>query len=112
MISTYSQQSLIAETVDEFYKVNKRVLAIKEAADMVESYLEAEAEKALNTKKIGGKVTRTTKPVETAKSKQDEEPRITKTLNNNMQPTSASVLPAASEADRFKRALAAMDSKR
>ncbi len=108
LISTYAQQSLIAETVDEFYKVNKRVLSIKEAADMVESYLEAEAEKALNTKKIGGKVTRTVKPTETAKK--EEEPRITKTLNNNMQPTSASVLPAASEADRFKRALAAMDS--
>ena len=108
LINTYSQQALIAETVDEFYKVNKRVLSIKEASDMVESYLEAEAEKALNTKKIGGKVTRTAKPSETV-SKKDEEPRITKTLNNNMQPTSASVLPAASEADRMKRALAAMN---
>lgn len=107
LINTYSQQSLIAETVDEFYKKNTRVLSVKEASDMVEAYLESEAEKALNTKKIGGKVTRTAKPTETA-SKKDEEPRITKTLNNNMQPTSASVLPAASEADRMKRALAAM----
>lgn len=108
LITTYSQQALIADTVDAFYQKNKRVLSVKEASDMVEAYLESEAEKALNTKKIGDKVTRTTKPTEPT-SKKDEEPRITKTLNNNMQPTSASVLPAASEADRMKRALAAMN---
>ena len=49
LISTYAQQNLIADTVDEFYKANKRVLSVKEAADMVEAYLESEAEKALNT---------------------------------------------------------------
>lgn len=107
LINTYAQQGLIAETVDEFYKKNKRVLSVKEASDMVESYLESEAEKALNTKKISGKV----KPAAaTAPAKKDEEPRITKTLNNNMQPTSASVLPAQSEADRMKRAMAALNN--
>lgn len=111
LINTYSQQGIIAETVDAFYQKNKRVLSVKEASDMVEAYLESEAEKALNTKKISGKVTRTAKPTETA-SKKDEEPRITKTLNNNMQPTSASVLPAQSEADRMKRALAAMNGEK
>lgn len=108
LINTYSQQSLIAETVDAFYQKNKRVLSIKEASDMVEGYLESEAEKALSTKKIGGKVTKNA----TTATKKDEEPRITKTLNNTMQPTSASVLPAQNESDRMKRALAAMDSKR
>jgi hypothetical protein len=106
LITTYAQQSLIAETVDEFYKKNKRVLSVKEASDMVEAYLESEAEKALNTKKISGKVK--TAP---AQKKEEEVPRITKTLNNNMQPTSASVLPAQSEADRMKRAMAALESK-
>jgi hypothetical protein len=106
LITTYAQQSLIAETVDEFYKKNKRVLSVKEASDMVEAYLESEAEKALNTKKISGKVK--TAP---AQKKEEEAPRITKTLNNNMQPTSASVLPAQSEADRMKRAMAALESK-
>jgi hypothetical protein len=106
LITTYAQQSLIAETVDEFYKKNKRVLSVKEASDMVEAYLESEAEKALSTKKISGKVK--TAP---AQKKEEEVPRITKTLNNNMQPTSASVLPAQSEADRMKRAMAALESK-
>jgi hypothetical protein len=106
LINTYAQQALIAETVDAFYQKNKRVLSVKEASDMVEAYLESEAEKALNTKKIGGKV-----KVTTAAAKKEEEPRITKTLNNNMQPTSASVLPAQSEADRMRRAMAALESE-
>lgn len=110
LINTYSQQSLIAETVDAFYQKNKRVLSVKEASDMVETYLESEAEKALNTKKIGGKVTKNAAPAKEVVKAKEEEPRITKTLNNNMQPTSASVLPAQSEQDRFKRALAAMDT--
>jgi len=107
LINTYSQQALISETVEAFYQKNKRVLSVKEGADMVEAYLESEAEKALNTKKIGGKVT---KAAPTKEAKKDEEPRTTKTLNNNMQPTSASVLPAQSEADRMKRAMAALSS--
>jgi len=106
LINTYSQQDLIAETVDSFYQKNKRVLSIKEASDMVEAYLESEAEKALNTKKISGKVSK----VAPAKAKQ-EEPKITKTLNNDMQPTSASVLPAKTESDRIKRAMAALERK-
>jgi hypothetical protein len=107
LINTYAQQSLIAETVDAFYQKNKRVLSVKEASDMVEAYLETEAEKALNTKKISAK----TKTAAATTSKKDEEPKITKTLNNNMQPTSASVLPAQSEADRMRRAMAALESK-
>jgi len=107
LISTYNQQSLIAETVDEFYKQNKRVLSVKEAADLVEKYLEDEAKKALGTKKFSKQPE---KPAADAKSV--GEPKITRTLNNSMQPTAASVLPAVSEADRMKRALAAMESKR
>lgn len=104
LTNTYNQQALIAETVDAFYQKNQRVLSVKEAADMVEAYLESEAEKALNTKKIGGKVTKNAAPTkETA-----PEPKQTKTLNNTMQPTSASVLPAQSESDRMKRAMAAL----
>lgn len=105
LISLYEQQKLIPETVDEFFKQNKRVLSVKEAADMVESYLEGEAKKAMSSKKLGG-----TKVA----SKENEEPRIqtTKTLNNNMQPTSASVLPAKSESDRIRRAMSALEGKR
>lgn len=105
LINLYKQQKLIPETVDEFFKKNKRVLSVKEASDMVESYLEGEAKKALSAKKLGG--------AKTAPAK-EEEPRIqtTKTLNNNMTPTSASVLPAQSESDRMRRAMSALEGKR
>lgn len=103
LINTYSQQHLIGETVDEFYKINKKVLSIKEASDMVEKYLESEAQKALKTKKFGGKAS-----APTAEKKEAVVP-ATKTLTNSMQPTSASTLPPASEQDRMKRAMAALD---
>ena len=107
LINTYNQQALIAQTVDEFYQKNKRVLSIKEASDMVEAYLESEAKKALATKKFGSTVKKDSgEPIPTLNKKE------TKTLTNSMQPTSASVLPAASEQDRMRRAMAALDSKR
>ncbi|HXL73266.1 MAG TPA: hypothetical protein VN963_06525, partial [bacterium] len=102
-INTYNQQNLIGEVVDEFFKTNKRVLAIKEAADMVEKYLEDEAQKALKTKKFG------TKSIAPVEKKETAAAPPTKTLTNSMQPTSASVLPPASEQDRMKRAMAALD---
>jgi hypothetical protein len=107
LIAMYDQQKLVSETVDAFYQKNKRVLSIKEACDMVESYLEDEAKKAMQAKKFS-------KQTET-KTKNEGEPVIskqTKTLTNDMQPTSASVLPAKSEQDRIKRALAALDGKK
>lgn len=107
LINTYSQQGLVAQTVDEFYNKNKRVLSIKEASDMVESYLESEAKKALATKKFGSAKKDSGEPTPTS----NKEAKTTKTLTNEMQPTSASVLPAASERDRMKRAMAALESK-
>jgi hypothetical protein len=107
LIAMYDQQKLVSETVDAFYQKNKRVLSIKEACDMVESYLEDEAKKAMQAKKFS-------KQTET-KTKNEGEPVIskqTKTLTNDMQPTSASVLPAKSEQDRIKRALAALEGQK
>jgi len=104
LISLYGQQSLVADTVNEFYEKNKRVLSVKEASDLVENYLVDEAKKALGSKKLGTKSTEA--------PKKSEEPRIqgTKTLNNSMQPTSASTLPVKDDTDRMKRALAALGS--
>lgn len=107
LIAMYEQQKLVTDTVDAFYQKNKRVLSIKEACDMVESYLEDEAKKAMGAKKF-------TKGAPATKAKDEGEPVIqkqTKTLTNDMQPTSASVLPAKSEQDRMKRAMAALESK-
>lgn len=103
LISIFNQQELVSQTVDAFYQKNKRVLSIKEACDMVESYLEDEAKKASSAKKFKSALTETkTKAAET---------KPTKTLTNDMQPTSASVLPAQSEQDRMRRAMAALESK-
>ena len=107
LINTYSQQALIAQTVDEFYNANKKVLSVKEAADMVESYLESEAKKALATKKFGSSLKKDSGEPK-AEAKKEDAPAA-KTLTNSMQPTSASVLPPQSEQDRMRRAMAALE---
>jgi hypothetical protein len=106
LISLYGQEELVIDTVQGYYDTHKRVLSVKEASDMVENYLLEEAQKALKTKKLAPKATE-------AAPKKEEEPVIqktqSKTLNNNMMPTAASFLPAATDADRLKRAMAALN---
>lgn len=111
LINLYGQQQLVVDTVNEYFEKTRaegkaKVLSVKEASDLVENYLLEEAKKAMQSKKLAAQ--------KTEPAKKTEEPRIqnTKTLNNSMQPTAASVLPAQSEADRMRRALSALEGKR
>lgn len=106
LTTLYGQQDLIVETVQEFFDKHKRVLSVKEAADMVERYLYDEAQKALKTKKLTKQ--QTPKEEKAAEKKAESAPQ-SKTLNNNMTPTAASFLPAATEAERMKRAMNALN---
>lgn len=106
LIELYGQHDLVTETVEAYYNENKRVLSVKEASDMVEAYLVAEAEKAFKARKFAPK----TEPMKAAPVTKTV-PQ-TKTLNNSMTPTTASALPAATEADRMKRALAALQASK
>ena len=108
LINMYGQQELVIETVQGYYEKNKRVLSTKEACDMVEKYLYDEAQKALNSKKFAKK----TSPVEKVIEPQTKSVTQTKTLSNNLTPTMAAVLPSATDAERMKRALAALDSRK
>lgn len=110
LLNTYGQQELVIETVKGFYDTHKRVLSVKEACDMVEQYLDSEAQKALKTKKYASKLAAPAIPTE---EKKEEEPRIqTKTLSNNLTPTMNGNLPAKTEAERIKRAMAALNNQR
>lgn len=106
LINLYGQQELIIDTVNQYYEKHNRVLSVKEASDMVEKYLTDEAERAMNAKKFAG---RTAPKKETAADKviksEPAKSQPTKTLTNNLTPTMASVLPAATDAERMKRAL-------
>lgn len=107
LIELFGQHQLILDTTDEYYKQHQRVLSIKEASDMVEEYLVNEAKKAAQAKKLSSVVA---KPETPTKKESASSEKVTKTLNNNMTPTTSSTLPAATEADRMKRALAALQA--
>lgn len=108
LINMYGQQELVIDTVNGYYETHKRVLSVKEACDMVESYLDEEAKKVFAAKKYK-KQQEEAKP---ATPKKEEPKAPSKTLSNNMTPTMASTLPAKSESERMKRALAALNQTR
>jgi len=52
----YGQTSLVYATIEEAHQRTGKIMPIKEAAALVEKYLEGEAEKALKTKRIQAKL--------------------------------------------------------
>lgn len=106
LINMYEQQDLVIETVQAYYEEHKRVLSVKEASDMVEKYLYQEAEKAMKAKKF------TSKKTEVITKKDDAPKAASKTLSNNLTPVTGTPVPATSEQDRMKRALAALNNQR
>lgn len=102
-INLYDQQELIYATIEEHFNNTQKVMSIKESADLVEKYLLDQANKALKTKKLASML----KPQ--AEEKKDAPREPSKTLNNTMTSSVPSMLPAKTENDRLKRALAALD---
>lgn len=106
LINMYGQQELVLGTVEAFYEKHNRVLSIKEASDMTEKYLTDEAERAVNSKKFANRLApKKETPADKVIKTETAKSAPTKTLTNNLTPTMASVLPAATDAERMKRAL-------
>lgn len=118
LINTNEQHDLVFATVEQHFEKTGRVLSIKEAADLVERFLEQQVEKNLATKKLKAKVS----PPSTAKVEQapKEDTQVksqetapatpvakSKTITNDMTASSISK-PADTEEERWKRALAAL----
>jgi len=99
LTSLYDQTDLIVDTVQEYFDNYDKVLSIKEATEMVEKYLDNEAQKVMKTKKFG-------KASAPAAKVEDKKTTPSKTLSNQLSPSMSSNLPAANESDRMKRALA------
>lgn len=105
LLNMYGQQELVVETVDGYYEKYKRVLSLKEASDLVENYLIDEAQKALGSKKLSK-----SSPIADKVIAQDEKKSSPRTLSNNLTPTMASTLPASTDSERMKKALAALET--
>ena len=95
---------LVFQTIEEHFNRTQKVMSKEEAADLVEQYFETELEETSKTKKFQSKFGQALKKEEQPK------PKSSTTISNSLAPASAAptLLPAHTENDRIKRALAAL----
>jgi len=106
LTTLHEAQELVYATIEEHFNNTKRVLSIKEAADLVEKYLEERIEASTKTKKLSSKF-----KLADSKAEEKASPAPSKTLTNQMSSSAPSMLPAKTESDRIKRAMAALEQK-
>jgi hypothetical protein len=82
-----------------------RILSQKEAADAIEARLVEQAEKIAATKKLQQRLAAQKQPSD----KQSGSPAQRRSVSNDLSASTAPVSPALTEAERIKRALAALD---
>jgi hypothetical protein len=106
LTNLYESSDLVYDTVEAYFEKTSKVLSIPEACQLVETYLEKQVEKSLQTKKLGS---RFQKPAEETIAKSDPQaPR--RTLNNQTYTSSTpSMVSPKVENDRMSRALAALN---
>ena len=96
LVSLYGQEGLVYATIEAEYERSGEMLTVDQAAEKVEKYLEAEAEKALKAKKFASKL-------------QPPAPRpAAPTLTNAVTPAPAPAKGKLTEAERFAAAVAAL----
>ena len=105
LTNLYESSDLVYDTVEAYFEKTSKVLSIPEACQLVETYLEKQVEKSLQTKKLGSRFQKPAEPI----AKQDPSaPR--RTLNNQTYTSSTpSLVSPKVENDRMSRALAALD---
>lgn len=103
LINLYDAQELVISTIEAHFEKTKEILDVDAAADLVEKHLESEVKKLANSNKFKDKF----KLEEPAQ--QQQEKKSTVTLSSEMPSSSVpSSLPAKTEEERLKRALAAL----
>jgi hypothetical protein len=100
---------LVPQVMEEHFTATQKVLSFAEAADMVEKYLEDQVQKNLASKKFQARAA----PKKPSEGEPKQEKSTSKTLSNEM---TANASPSflnndQFEEDRFKRAMAALDTQ-
>lgn len=104
MIKLFDAKNLVYDTVEAYFSEHGKVLSIKEAAALVEKYFEDRSEQYLSSKRYQAKQPKKEPAQQVGTPKQ--EPR---TLSNAIASSSTpTMLQPHVEADRIKRALAAL----
>jgi len=103
LINLYDAQDLVISTIEAHYEKTQQILDTDTAAELVEKHLEGEIEKLSNANKFKAKFKLN------EDKKEVTQPKDSVTLNSTMSASSVpSSLPAQTESDRIKRALAAL----
>lgn len=109
LIQFHDAYEVVYHTVEANFKKTGRLLSIPEACQMVEKFLEKRVADLTSTKKFAKLRSGDPQPTEGGPSRKSEAPAPTRTLDNSY--TSSTPTLSASprvEADRIKRALAAL----
>lgn len=112
-INHFGMQDLVYDTIKENFAKNKKIMDIKEAAKLVEQFLEEEEVEKLTKVKKFQKRTAPQEQLSTDQSKVEGVRTGPSPSLNNRQAvsTTSTTLPARTEQDRIQRALAALDRK-
>lgn len=105
-INLHSAQNLVIATIEEHFANTNEILSTDKACELVEKFLEEQVMKSTETKKFKAKAT---PQPEVATKQSPNAGSQSKTLTNNMTASTPGFLPAKNEADRIKRALAALE---
>ena len=100
LVSLYGQEELVFGVIEAEYEKTGEMISVEAAAEKVEKYLEAEAEKAFKAKKFS---TRFAPPA--------AKPAAAPTLTNAVTPAPAPAKGKMTEAERFAAAIAALDKQ-
>lgn len=100
------EAELIYDTVDTYFQQNGKILSHDEAAGLVEKYFRKLVEEA------NGALTPKQQAAAEAALDKDKPQQQVRALSNGMSQTAPSFLPAKTEDDRMKRAMAALDGKK
>lgn len=111
LIGLHEAQELIFDTISAHYEQtssegNPKILSTKEAADMVESYLEEQVQKSMDTKKLKAKLAQLS-PTVNSNTPAMNAFTANKTLSNSVTTSSSSTkVPAKNDDERMQRAIA------
>ena len=98
LIASQGQQELVWEVTEAHFNETGEILSIEDAADKVESYLEAEVQKLLKLKKFGKKEVEVEQPVKDTKVPES------KTLTSNLTSSTPIKESTVSHEDSLKKA--------
>lgn len=107
LTAMYQGEAIISATIEQHFANTKKILSIKEAADLVEKYFEEQVSAAQKTKKFQAK--QTPKEEKPQPKRESVSKQSTPTISNELTSSAPSLLPAKTEQDRLTRAMAALE---